>query len=119
MKQQKLTGYAPNYPKRFFQGAALTAAALVAMGGMTGCRDLRTQGMMTIVEPTEAPVATEGMVAIPEPTEEVLVLDGEVAIWEPTEEPPALEGKVILPEPEQTPLMEEVTTTGMAYVPEN
>ena len=33
MKQQKLTCYQPNYPKRVLRGAAMTAAAMVALGG--------------------------------------------------------------------------------------
>ena len=74
MKQQKLTDYRPNYPRRVLRGAALTAAALVAMGGTAGCRKVNTNlmGVATIVTP---------------PPEEVLVLDGEVAICEPPETP--------------------------------
>lgn len=88
MKQQKLTGYTPNYPKKFIKSAVLTTAAIVAMGASTGCIALREQ------------VQTSGAVAIdePEPTEE-LVLDGEVAIDETTDEV-ELEGYMM---PEETP----------------
>ena len=44
MQQRKLTGYRPKYPKKALRNAALTAAALVAMGGAAGCRDLMTSG---------------------------------------------------------------------------
>ena len=71
MKQQKLTGYQPNYPRKALRGAAMTAAALVAIGGAAGCRNLMTPG---------APM-------MPEPTDQELVLDGEVAIAEPEPTP--------------------------------
>ena len=111
MKQQKLTEYRPNYPRKALRGAALTAAALAAIGGMTGCVrvkvpgvELQTDGMVAITtEPPEEVLVTEGEVAIPEPTEEELVLDGEVAIWEPEETP--------------QPTAEPMTTTGMLLMP--
>ena len=84
MKQQKMTDYRPNYPRRALRGAALTAAALVAMGGLAGCwkADTNLMGVATIVTP---------------PPEE-LVLDGEVAICEPPETPemPAQTSGVLL-----------------------
>ena len=88
MKLQQLTGYRPTYPKKVLRGAALTAAALVAVGGVTGCRqpklpELQTEGMVAVTEPPEEVLVTDGEVAIPEPTEE-LVLDGNVAIPDPT-----------------------------------
>ena len=89
MKQQKLTGYQPKYPRKPLRGAALTAAALVAVGGVTGCRapklpELQTEGIVAVTEPPEEVLVTDGEVAIPEPTEEELILDGEVAIPDPT-----------------------------------
>ena len=66
MKQQKLIGYQPKYPRKALRGAAMTAAALVAMGGMTGCVRVKTPGIA---------LQTEGMVAVTEPPEEVLVTD--------------------------------------------
>ena len=75
MKQQKLTGYQPKYPRKPLRGAALTAAALVAIGGVTGCR-------MPI--PQNPQLVLDGEVAIPEATEEELILDGDVAIPDPT-----------------------------------
>ena len=88
MKLQQLTGYRPTYPKKVLRGAALTAAALVAVGGVTGCRqpklpELQTEGMVAVTEPPEEVLVTDGEVAIPEPTAE-LVLDGDVAIPDPT-----------------------------------
>lgn len=76
MKQQKLTGYQPNYPRKALRGAAMTAAALVAIGGVTGCR-----------VPIPQNPQIEGIVAMPEPTDQELVLDGEVAIAEPEPTP--------------------------------
>ena len=75
-KLQQLTGYPPTYPKKVLRGAALTAAALVAIGGVTGCR-----------VPIPQNPQIEGMVAMPEPTDQELVLDGEVAIVEPEPTP--------------------------------
>ena len=89
MKLQQLTGYRPTYPKKVLRGAALTAAALVVVGGVTGCRspklpELQTEGMVAVTEPPEEVLVTDGEVAIPEPTEEELVLEGDVAIPDPT-----------------------------------
>ena len=88
MKLQQLTGYRPTYPKKVLRGAALTAAALVAVGGVTGCRqpklpELQTEGMVAVTEPPEEVLVTDGEGAIPEPTAE-LVLDGDLAIPDPT-----------------------------------
>ena len=93
MKQQQLLGYRPKYPRKPLRGAAMTAAALVAIGGVTGCR-----------APIPQNLQTEGMVAMPEPTEEELVLDGDVAIADPTEEP-ALLGKIAVTEPPEEELV--------------
>lgn len=107
MKQQKLIGYQPNYPKKVLRGAAMTAAAMVAIGGMTGCVRLKVPGVE---------LQTEGMVAVPEPTEEVLVTDGEVAIPEPTEEELILDGEEFIPEPEPTPEV-PFQTSGVMLLP--
>ena len=67
MKQQKLSGYQPNYPKKAMRGAALAAAALFALGTSTGC-NLRTD-------------RATGFVPDPDPTPgEELILDGETRI---------------------------------------
>ena len=138
MKQQKLTGYRPAYPRKAWRDAALTAAALVAMGGMTGCvkekaTGLQTVGMVAVPEPTEQTLVLDGEVAIetPEPTkepalqgkilvteppEEVLVTDGEVAIPEPTEEELVLDGEEMIEEPENTPEA-PLRTTGVLLMP--
>ena len=103
MKQQKLVGYQPNYPKKALRGAAMTAAALVAMSGTAGCvrvklsEPVQTDGMVSIIEPTEEPTL-QGKILVTEPPEEELVLDGEVAICEPTPAP-------------------QLTTTGMLLMP--
>ena len=102
MKQQKLIGYQPIYPRKPLRTAAMTAAALVAMGGVTGCVKVKATGLQT-----------EGMVAMPEPTEQELVLDGEVAIAESTEEP-ALMGKILVTEPPE----EILVTEGEVAIPE-
>lgn len=91
MKQQKVMDYRPSYPRKALRGAALTAAALVAIGGAVGCQKVKLpEGLQT-----------EGMVAIPEPTEE-LVLEGEVAISEPTEQPVMTTGVLLMPTPAPT-----------------
>ena len=70
------------------QQALESTETLVAVGGVTGCRqpklpELQTEGMVAVTEPPEEVLVTDGEVAIPEPTEE-LVLDGDVAIPDPT-----------------------------------
>lgn len=106
MKQQKLIGYQPKYPRKALRGAAMTAAAVVAMGGVTGCVRVKVPG---------AELRTDGVVAVTEPPEEPLVLEGEVAVTEPPEVTPTptpmplmISGMPTLP-PTPTPLM----TTGM------
>ena len=138
MIQKKLTGYRPNYPRKALRSAAMTAAALVAMGGVTGCRlpissRLQTSGIVpmpeptdqelvldwevAIIEPTEEPMLrTDGMVPLADPTEEPLVLEGEVAIPEPTEEELRLPGEPYIEEPEPTPEV-PLRTTGVLLMP--
>ena len=108
MKLQQLTGYRPTYPKKVLRGAALTAAALVVVGGVTGCRspklpELQTEGMVAVTEPPEEVLVTDGEVAIPEPTEEELVLEGDVAIPDPTPAAPLMaSGLPLIPTPGPT-----------------
>ena len=98
MKQQRLTGYRPAYPRKALQGAAITGLALVAMGGLAGCAKVR-----------QPELQTSGVALVTEPPEEELILDGEVAICEPPE----------TPEARSTPdVVRELPTTGMVYVPE-
>ena len=106
MKQQKLTGYQPNYPRKALRGAAMTAAALVAIGGAAGCRGprLQTSGVPLLPTPTEQELVLDGEVAIAEP-----MLQGKIAVSEPPEEELALSGDVAVPEPTERPLM----TTGL------
>ena len=105
MIQKKLTGYRPNYPRKALRSAAMTAAALVAMGGVTGCR-----------LPISSRLQTSGIVPMPEPTDQELVLDGEVAIIEPTEEELRLPGEPYIEEPEPTPEV-PLRTTGVLLMP--
>ncbi|MBR0082380.1 MAG: hypothetical protein IJP98_06570 [Clostridia bacterium] len=115
MKQQKMTDYKPSYPKRFFQGAAITAATVLALSPMTGCKplsELTTSGAVAIDQPTDDPgeLVLDGEVMIDEPTDEgtlpdeteacpddVLVTDGEVAVDEP-DDMVRTDGIVALPE---------------------
>ena len=136
MKQQKLIGYQPIYPRKPLRTAAMTAAALVAMGGVTGCRLLiprvQTAGIVPMPEPTEEELVLDGEVAIPEstqepalqgkivvtePPEEELVIEGDVAVPDPGEEELVLDGEVSIPEePEKTPEV-PLRTTGVLLVP--
>ena len=76
MKQQQLLGYRPKYPRKPLRSAAMTAAALVAIGGVTGCRapipqNPQIEGMVAMPEPTpEAPLQTTGMLLAPTATPE-------------------------------------------------
>ena len=121
MKQQKLTGYTPTYPRKVLRSAALTAAALVAMSNAAGCvrvkvsEPVQTEGIVTIFEPAPEVLVLDGEVAIPEITEEP-VFQGKIALPEPTEEELVLDGDVAICEPTPAP---ELTTTGMVYVPED
>ena len=97
MKQQKLSGYKPNYPKKPVKGLTLAAAALLTIGAATGCRLIKPQIMgdvavddpMPGVEETLPPeeLQTKGMVPIGEmetpEIEEAPMLMGDVAIIEP------------------------------------
>ena len=120
MKQQKLIGYQPKYPRKAPRGAAMTAAALVAIGGVTGCRapipqNLQTEGMVAMPEPTEEELVLDGDVAIADPTEEPALL-GKIAVTEPPEEELVLDGEVAIVEPEPTPEV-PLQTTGMLLAP--
>ena len=120
MKLQPLIGYRPNYPRKVLRGAALTAAALVAIGSAAGCRapipgNLQTEGMVSMPEPTEQELVLDGEVAIAEPTEEP-VLMGKIAVTEPPEEELVLDGEVAIVEPEPTPEM-PLRTTGVLLMP--
>ena len=99
MKQQKLTGYQPNYPKRILKGTVLTAAVLVGLGGALGCKeafdpDPDIQGMISVATP-EPGLVLSGEVAIPEPTDEP-ALQGKIIVTEPPEEELILDGDVMI-----------------------
>ena len=121
MKQQKLTGYQPRYPRKPLRGAAMTAAALVAIGGVTGCRvpipsGVQTEGMVPMPEPTEQELVLDGEVAIAEPTEEP-VLMGKIAVTEPPEEELVLDGDVCIPEPTKNPMEQPIMPSGLPLMP--
>lgn len=117
MKQQKLTGYTPRYPRKALQGAALTAAALVAIGGAAGCRNLMTPGAPMMPEPTDQELVLDGEVAIAEPTEEPIIM-GKISVTEPPEEELILDGEVAICEPSDQAPTDEMTATGIVAVPE-
>ena len=108
MKQQKLSGYKPNYPKKAVKGMALAAAALLTSGAATGCRHPEPQIMGEIAVdddptpgieetlPPEEELRTDGIV-VPEETPEPLLTTGEPTL-PPTEEP-MLMGDVAIIEP--------------------
>lgn len=109
MKQQKLTGYMPNYPRKAVKGMALAAAALVALGTGAGCRarTVQTDG----AAPTQE--STPGVWETARP--EDLELEGAIAIDDtetPKPEPPMTTGLPLLPE--ETPEPEDVRTGGIA-----
>lgn len=121
MKQQKLTGYQPKYPRKPLRGAAMTAAALVAIGGVTGCRapipqNPQTEGLVPMPEPTDQELVLDGEVAIVEPTEEPELL-GKIAVTEPPEEELVLDGDVCIPEPTKNPMEQPIMPSGLPLMP--
>ena len=121
MKQQKLTAYQPKYPRKPLRGAAMTAAALVAIGGITGCRapipqNPRTEGLVPMPEPTDQELVLDGEVAIVEPTEEPELL-GKIAVTEPPEEELVPDGDVCTPRPTKNPKEQPLMTTGLPLMP--
>ena len=121
MKQQKLTGYQPKYPRKPLRGAAMTAAALVAIGGVTGCRapipqNPQTEGLVPMPEPTDQELVLDGEVAIIEPTEEPELL-GKIAVTEPPEEELVLDGDVCIPEPTKNPMEQPIMPSGLPLMP--
>lgn len=110
MKQQKLSGYTPNYPKKLIKSAALTAAAALLAVGTAGCA-VRTAGAPMLEDPT--PGAEETC------KPEEILLDGDVMIEEPDD---LLLGGEPLPEPtpeEHTREGEEPMLMGKIAVPDD
>ena len=107
MKQQKLTEYAPRYPKKWIKGAAITAAALVTIGMSTGCDLIRSgpalMGVATTAEPTPDVL---GYVSTMPPEPETT---GYLATMPPETESPELRTEGIVPMEEPTPGAEEPT----------
>ncbi len=121
MKQQKLTGYKPNYPKKVVRGMALAAAALMTVGTTAGCKartadrnGAEPRSVFQILFPAEE-IQTEGYVApenvTPEPED---LRTGGVAMPEETPEPdgPIIAGYPTLP-PEETPEPDEPMLGGV------
>ena len=104
MKQQKLSGYTPNYPRKAVKGMALAAAALMALGTSVGCGMSRTRTPRA----QRTPEPTSGL-ETPCPTEDVQV-DGYIQPEVTPGEGPAVVGlmEYITPEPE------DVRTGGVA-----
>ena len=121
MKQQKLTGYRPNYPKKALRGAAMTAAALMAVSGAAGCGRAKgpdLEGLVPMPVPTEQELIVDGEVGIPEATEEPALM-GKIMVTEPPEEELVLDGDVVIVEPpaeEPTPEV-PLRTTGVLLMP--
>ncbi|MBR0508315.1 MAG: hypothetical protein IJJ86_06860 [Clostridia bacterium] len=93
MKQQKVNGYAPKYPKRILCGAALAAAALFAVGASTGCAVNTAEkpligGVPQLLEPTPEPMELGYIATMPPDVE--LQTDGMISVDEPTPEPDEL-----------------------------
>ena len=89
MKQQKLTGYQPNYPKRILKGTVLTAAVLVGLGSAIGCKEAfepgpDIEGMISIAtpEPEERPINRFIMSVVREPVAPTAATD-----WLPQKRP--------------------------------
>ena len=102
MKQQKLSGYKPNYPRRAMKGMALAAAALMALGTSAGCVARRTGD--TAGGPAGEPTPGVEQTLPPEEVQ----LEGYVA---PEPEPPVTPGA---PLPDITPEPEDLRTGGVA-----
>ncbi len=126
MKQQKLSDYKPNYPKKAMRRAALAAAALLAIGSTVGCKaqnlEPEISGAIAIDEPgveictpTPTPPMTMGT-SLPVPDDEPPMTTGLPLITpEPTEIPAMTTGIILLtPEPEE----EEITLLGDVMVDE-
>lgn len=102
MKQQKLSGYSPRYPRKTLKGMALAAAALMTLGTSAGCVTERTPRAPVTAHPTPG-------VETPCPTEDVGI-DGYVQPEKTPGEGPAVVGllEYCTPEPE------DVRTGGVA-----
>lgn len=109
MKQQKLSDYKPNYPKKAMRRAALAAAALLAIGSTVGCKAQNLEPEISGAIAIDEPGVEIGM------TEDVQT-DGMVPLEDaPVEEAPTTTGVILLtPEPEE----EEVTLSGDIMVDE-
>jgi hypothetical protein len=100
VKQQKLNGYAPNYPKKALRGAVL-AAAMLAVGASAGCAeklptDPTPGSVPPILEPTPEPMELGYISTMPPDVE--LRTEGLIPVEEPTPEPEdvTLSGDVLI-----------------------
>ena len=107
MKQAKVNDYQPKYPKKLIKGAALTAAAMLAMSG-AACKPMLSGVPMLPVETPEP--EPEGIVPVDTPDEtpdpnltepgEPMVDEGEDAESHTRDGDLMLEGKIVVDEPE-------------------
>lgn len=102
MKQQKLSGYKPNYPKKALKGLTLAAAALMTIGTSAGCKAWQPQ--TTGIVPMDDPASGVEQTLPPEDVR----LEGYIA-YEPV--PPVTPGA---PLPDITPEPEDLRTGGVA-----
>ncbi len=103
MKQTIVREYQPKYPKKLLKGAALTAAALVAMSG-AACKPILAGVPMLPVETPES--QPEGIVPVDTPDEtpdpnlvepgEPMVDEGEDAESHTRDGDLMLEGKIVV-----------------------
>ena len=101
MQQKKLDAYRPNYPKKLVRGAALTAAAVMTIGGTVACTRLypvQTVGEVPYEDPTEEP-ALMGDVRIDDSLQDGTEPEGS---GRGGEELP-LTGKILVPEDTENP----------------
>ena len=121
MKQQKLTDYTPDYPRKLLRGTALAAAAIVALDGDVAIDpgdDLKLDGEVAVDETPDAEIL--GYIGVEEQTgDEVFTTDGEEAV-DPADDL-ILDGDVSVDETGSVApdAVAEIMTTGMVYIPED
>ena len=103
MQQKKLDEYRPNYPKKLLKGAALTAAAVMTIGGTVACTRLfpvQTMGDVPYEDPTEEPeLAGDVYIDDTVPAEDGPEGDASGRVGRE----PDLQGKIVVPDEEANP----------------
>lgn len=120
MQQKKVNGYTPKYPKKLLKGAALTAAAVMAING-SACRtagvpllpdepDLAGDVYIDDLQPDETPGAPivddtpeQELGGEPLPDTEIDGQEDADAETHTRGGEPALQGKIIVPEETENP----------------